>query len=111
MNLEALPDEELEQLIGAAQAVLSQRLHSKIEELSSLARRAGFEVSLSRIGESVERARGRGGQPGRVSGRKPVEPKYRNPEKPSETWSGRGREPRWLAEKMAAGARREQFAI
>jgi DNA-binding protein H-NS len=35
----------------------------------------------------------------------PVSPKYRNPDRPSETWSGRGRQPRWLAARLKAGGR------
>ena len=34
-----------------------------------------------------------------VSGHRPyppVSPKYRNPDQPSETWTGRGKQPRWL---------------
>jgi DNA-binding protein H-NS len=33
-----------------------------------------------------------------------VLPKFRNPELPSETWSGRGRQPHWVIEILAAGA-------
>ena len=109
LDLESLPDEELEQLIEQAQAVLSVRLQTRIEQLRSLARRAGFEVSVSRIGETGERGRSRAAAA--PPGRKPVEAKYRNPDKPSETWSGRGREPKWLAEKIASGRKREEFAI
>ena len=77
-----------------------------------VARRAGFEVSLSRIGEAGDqrRARAASGTKEHVQ-RKLVEEKYRNPHKPSETWSRRGREPKWLAEKISAGRRREEFAI
>jgi DNA-binding protein H-NS len=32
-----------------------------------------------------------------------VEPKFQNPEDPSETWSGRGRQPRWVIAFLAAG--------
>ena len=32
-----------------------------------------------------------------------VRPKYRNPEKPSETWSGRGRQPHWVGAQLSAG--------
>jgi len=109
-DLESLPDEELEELIEKAQAVLAKRVQSRIEELRLLARRAGFEVSVSRIGEP----QGDGRRARRVAaapGKKPVAAKYRNPDKPSETWSGRGREPKWLAEKIAGGRRREEFAI
>ncbi len=51
-----------------------------------------------------------GGEPPR-DGRAEVKPKYRNPERPSETWSGRGKKARWLSEKLAAGAKLEDFAV
>jgi len=44
------------------------------------------------------------------AGRK-VEPKYRNPANPSETWTGRGKPPRWLATELAGGKTREDFLI
>ncbi len=38
--------------------------------------------------------------------------KYRNPDKPSETWTGRGRKPNWLAEKLSRrGVKIEDFAV
>lgn len=40
-----------------------------------------------------------------------VKPKYRNPDNPKETWSGRGRSPRWLADLLAKGKKIEQFLI
>jgi DNA-binding protein H-NS len=40
-----------------------------------------------------------------------VLPKYRNPKNPSETWSGRGKQPRWLATQLKAGKRLDQFLI
>ncbi len=41
-----------------------------------------------------------------------VAPKYRNPENAEETWSGRGRMPIWLGEKLKRrGASKEDFAI
>lgn len=36
-------------------------------------------------------------------------PKFRNPEKPYETWTGRGRRPRWLKAELALGRTLEQF--
>jgi DNA-binding protein H-NS len=32
-----------------------------------------------------------------------VHPKFRNPERPHQTWSGRGHQPRWVRELLAAG--------
>jgi DNA-binding protein H-NS len=40
-----------------------------------------------------------------------VVPKYFNPNKPSETWSGRGRQPRWLTAALKTGRAIEDFAI
>ena len=40
-----------------------------------------------------------------------VLPKYRNPQSPSETWSGRGKLPRWLVVATENGRRIEEFRI
>jgi DNA-binding protein H-NS len=40
-----------------------------------------------------------------------VLPKYRNPAPPHETWSGRGREPRWVIEQLKSGKKMEDFRI
>lgn len=40
-----------------------------------------------------------------------VFPKYRNPDNPSETWSGRGKKPRWLQTALNLGHKIEEFAI
>ncbi|UPK02436.1 H-NS histone family protein [Bradyrhizobium sp. 170] len=40
-----------------------------------------------------------------------VEAKYRNPDNPSETWSGRGKTPRWLAKLIASGRKLDEFRI
>jgi DNA-binding protein H-NS len=49
-----------------------------------------------------------------VSGRRPyppVSPKYRNPNQPTETWSGRGKQPRWLVAQLRLGKRIDDFRI
>jgi DNA-binding protein H-NS len=40
-----------------------------------------------------------------------VAPKYRNPANTKETWSGRGKQPRWLAEQVKKGKKPEDFLI
>ena len=40
-----------------------------------------------------------------------VLPKYRNPDAPFETWSGRGKQPRWLVSALEAGGRIDDFKI
>ena len=41
----------------------------------------------------------------------PVAPKYRNPNDASETWSGRGKRPRWLVALLETGKHIEDFRI
>jgi DNA-binding protein H-NS len=38
-------------------------------------------------------------------------PKYRNPSSLSETWSGRGKQPRWLVSALSRGHKIEDFRI
>jgi DNA-binding protein H-NS len=50
----------------------------------------------------------------RKSERRPypiVLPKFRNPAKPSQTWAGRGKQPRWLKKQLKLGKRIDDFRI
>jgi DNA-binding protein H-NS len=40
-----------------------------------------------------------------------VSPKFRNPDQSSETWSGRGKRPRWLDAQLRSGKRIDDFRI
>ena len=49
-----------------------------------------------------------------VSGRRPYPPvtaKYCNPDQPSETWAGRGKQPRWLLGKLKSGHHVDDFRV
>jgi DNA-binding protein H-NS len=54
---------------------------------------------------------------GRTSGTSPrrpypsVVPKFVNPDRPSETWAGRGKRPRWLDAQLKSGKQIEDFRI
>ena len=52
----------------------------------------------------------RPGRGSKLKGRK-VQPKYRNPDKRSETWSGRGRMPLWMAALVKKGKKPDHFLI
>jgi DNA-binding protein H-NS len=41
----------------------------------------------------------------------PVLAKFRNPVRPSETWAGRGKQPRWLLAQLQKGKQLEEFLI
>ena len=50
----------------------------------------------------------------RKSERRPypiVLPKFRNPAEPSQTWAGRGKQPRWLTAQLRSGKRIDDFRI
>ena len=40
-----------------------------------------------------------------------VLPKYRNPDRPSQTWAGRGKKPRWMVAQLRSGKRLDDFRI
>lgn len=52
----------------------------------------------------------RPGRGSRLKGKK-VPPKYRNPDKRSETWTGRGRMPLWMAALVKKGKKPGDFLI
>ena len=91
---------ELELKVKKAIAVAKDReraeLKSKIEQMAT---ESGFSVN-----ELF--ASGRGGPKGRT-----IAPKYANPDNAGETWTGRGRKPKWLVAKMDKGAELEDFLI
>jgi DNA-binding protein H-NS len=71
------------------------------EKMAEMAAEAGFDL------EDVLPAK-RGGK-GRKGGT--VAPKYRNPKDPSQTWTGRGRQPKWLVAELEKGRKLESFLI
>jgi DNA-binding protein H-NS len=96
MSLKEL--QELELTVKKAKLNVQQRSRTELrQKLEAMAAQAGFKLS--------DLFGGRGGK-----GRK-VAAKYANPDNPSETWSGRGRKPRWLAARLKAGDRIDKFLI
>jgi len=96
MSLKELQEFELK--LKKAKTNVHERSRSTLrQELESIAAKAGFKIS--------DLFGGRGGK-----GRK-VAAKYANPDDASETWTGRGRKPRWLAAKLKAGEKQDKFLI
>lgn len=48
---------------------------------------------------------------GKKTSGKTAVPKYRNPENPSQTWTGRGRQPAWYKSAIAAGKDASEMEI
>lgn len=70
------------------------------KELEELAAKAGFSLD-DLLGQAEENTKVR----------KPVAAKYRHPQDASLEWTGRGRQPKWVAEFIATGGTVEQLAI
>src|SRR6266403_3914890 len=90
IDLESMPLDELWALHETICAVLARKLEA---EKRSLERRLN---ELSRVGKAANEIPLRRSYP-------KVLPKFRNPKPPHQTWSGRGRQPRWVRELLAAG--------
>ena len=89
-----------------------------VDELWSLHEEVGTILSKKLDGEKRELelrlARLNGHAEDKPKARRPypkVHPKYRNPERPSETWSGRGKQPHWVGAQLRSGKRVDDLLI
>ena len=98
--------DELWELHEEVSQILSTRI---IEEKHQLEQRLEQLNQTHQNGVSKGRER-RIGPKGRRFYPK-VFPKYQNPLEPSETWSGRGKQPRWLVQAIQNGNKVEDFRI
>jgi DNA-binding protein H-NS len=105
MELESIPLDELWSLHEEISRVLSARIRAEKIELEK--RLAVLRRGVAPAGGHLTSA-----PEGKTRRRYPrVLPKYRNPDAPSETWSGRGKRPRWLVAAMKLGRKIEEFRI
>ena len=106
-NLLALSIDELWALHEEVGNMLSEKITSEKRELEErLAKLNGrMTAKISREGlQAPERRSVRRKYP-------PVLPKFQNPSDPSETWAGRGKQPRWLVLQLKAGKKINDFLI
>jgi DNA-binding protein H-NS len=101
-ELESMSLDELWLLHGELSAILSARIKAEKHELEK--RLAVLSRGIAR-GDSGDAQLVRDGKPRRNYPR--VLPKYRNPQT-SETWSGRGKRPRWLVAAVKLGRKMER---
>lgn len=106
IDLENMSIDDLWTLHEKVSRILSVRIASEKHELEK--RLAYLNRGTDAITQGVELASGEG-KPRRKYPR--VLPKYRNPSEPSETWSGRGKQPRWLVAAIKSGRKIDDFKI
>lgn len=103
INLDDLSLKELKDLQAKVSRAIStfedRKKKQALAELEEKAREMGF--SLAELTGAVAKVRKRA----------PAVPKYANPADKSDTWSGRGRKPRWFDAALKAGKSPEDLAI
>jgi DNA-binding protein H-NS len=116
IDLSKLSPRELGKLITTAKkqrAALAKRkpIMQVRAKLAKIAKTEGYSIQDLFGGGSggARKAGGGSALKGRKLGK--VEPKYRNPANPKETWSGRGKQPRWLAAYTSKGRNLGDFVI
>ncbi len=102
INLNELSLKELRDLQGQVTRAIGsfedRRMKAALAELEGKARELGYSLAdLAKLGGSKSRSSS-------VA-------KYANPANPADTWTGRGRKPRWFTEALAAGRKPGDMAV
>jgi DNA-binding protein H-NS len=97
MSLKDLRDLQ-SQVAKAVASFEERRKKEALVELEEKAKTLGFSLA-ELTGATAKRKRA------------PAAPKYANPANPSETWSGRGRKPKWFTQALASGVSPDALAI
>jgi DNA-binding protein H-NS len=100
LDLESISVDQLWSLHEMIASELARKIRAEKERLQQRLRKLGLsETDTSRM-------------PAKPRRRYPkVHPKFRNPERPTETWAGRGKPPRWLEVQLRSGKKLDDFKI
>lgn len=116
IDLKDFSTKQLDSLISMAKKRMTRLSKRKPiapvrRKVTAMAKAEGYTIEeLFGAGAGTAKA-GKAASPrkGRKLGK--VAPKYRNPANKTETWSGRGKRPRWLAAEIANGKQLDLFLI
>lgn len=118
IDINSLSARELETLITKAKkrkTTLAKRkpVSQVRRKLEQQAKAEGYTIEelFGTTGGTATATRGTGRVAKKARKLGKVPPKYRNPANPEETWTGRGRQPRWLAAYTDQGRKPEEFLI
>jgi DNA-binding protein H-NS len=104
VDIKNLNHNQLNDLIGKAQQRQQELRKEKVVKL-----REKVHAMIKAEGYSFEDIFGSTRAKRRSTGTVP--PKYRNPANPEQTWSGRGKRPRWFNDALKAGKKEKDLAI
>jgi DNA-binding protein H-NS len=101
VDLSKLSVEELEMLVHDAQAEIAARKEAERQRVLQQVRELAASIGMS-VEEllKLQKSQGTG----------TAEAKYRHPENPELTWSGRGKRPQWVVDALASGMTLEDLA-
>lgn len=105
-DISKLSINELKQLQEDARLLIEQKKDQAILDAFNK-----IHEIASNLGFSVQELLNEGEKRLKKSTRKAVIPRYRNKTNDDETWTGRGKQPRWLVAELDKGARLEDFLI
>ena len=105
-DISELSVEELKRLQEEAEALIASKKDQAIEDAYNQ-----IIAIAENVGYSVEELLELGEQKRKKTTRKAVEPRYRNKNNAEETWTGRGKQPRWVVDALAKGKKLDDLAI
>lgn len=105
-DISNLSVEELKKLQLEAELLIASKKDQAVEDAYNqiIAIAEGVGLTIDQILEIGSTKR-------KKSTRKAVEPRYRSKANPSDTWTGRGKQPRWLVAELEKGKKLEDFLI
>jgi DNA-binding protein H-NS len=110
VNIRNMSHSQLTDLIQRARARQDELARDKAARLrakiSEMVKAEGFAIEDVFGGSATRRGAAKRGAPKRK-----VKPKYRNPADPAQTWSGRGKRPRWFSAALDAGKKDNDLLI
>lgn len=105
-DISNLSVEELKRLQVEAEALIVSKKDQAIEDAYQKIADIADDVGLS-----MEQILEFGATKRKKTVRKSVEPRYRSKNNGADTWTGRGKKPRWLVAELENGAKLDDFLI
>jgi len=105
VDLDSMELGELKELQKSVEKAISDYHDRKRAEA-----RAAAEAAVRELGYNLDEVIAMKGIKGKSS-KSGAPAKYRNPEDPTQSWSGRGRQPQWMKDAIENGANRDDFLI
>lgn len=103
IDLSKLSFEELQTLAKDVEAAIAARREAEKERVLQQMKELAGSIGMT-VEELLGRDKGKGRAPR-------GEAKYRHPDNPDLTWSGRGKRPAWVTEALGSGKTLEDLAV